>query len=463
MGRYSLLLKGGTVVTADETKVTDIGVYKGMVVALGDLDPADAKEVIDVTGKYVMPGAIDVHTHLDMPSGNYTTSDNFFTGTKAAAFGGTTTIIDFAIQEHGKSLKEAVDVWTRKANNRAVIDYGFHIIIKDIHDGIIEEMRELAEMGFPSFKLFMTYDSLRVSDDVILKVFEVAKEVGAIVLLHAENHEIIKYLVEKHVQEGKVEPRYHALSKPDYTEVEAVVRASNLARAVDAPVYLVHVSSPESIKYINELRNTGTTIFAETCPQYLLLDDSMYDEQKHLGAKYIMSPPLRSKERLHEMWAAISNGSFQVLATDHCPFPLKKKIEQAKKDFSQVPNGMPGIQLRLMLAYTYGVLSGRLTMQDLVRICSTNPARIFGLYPNKGTIKISSDADLIVFDPTIKGKINMELIRENIDYTPYEGMGFQGLPTYVFSRGKTIIDNLKFVGKKGTGVLIKRKKFSLGE
>ena len=458
MKAYDMVIKNGIIVTATDVYKADIGVKNEKIVEIAkEIDSNNAANVIDATDKYVFPGAIDVHTHLDMPFGGTVSSDNFETGTVAAAYGGTTTIIDFAIQSKGESLKKALEIWHNKAQGKAFIDYGFHIAITDMNDEILDEMKELIKEGYPSFKLFMTYEGLRVNDDVLLKALLLAKEEGGLICVHAENFYIIDYLVKKFVREGKTHPKFHALSRPTIAEWEAVSRAIKVAQFANAPLYIVHLSCMEALKEVTYARNRGLPIMAETCPQYLLLSEERYEEEGFNGAKYVMSPPLRSSEHLQALWEGLKCGQLQVVSTDHCPFFLKGQKDLGKDSFDKIPNGAPGIELRLALLFSYGVMTKRITLQQFVEIISTNPAKIFGLYPQKGTVTIGSDADLVIFDPSIEKRVTKELLHENDDYTPYEGFKITGLPVTTIVRGKVVIKDGKLVGQKGYGKFLKRK------
>lgn len=456
MRKFDSIVKNGTIITAADTFKGDIGIKDEKIIQIGlNLEDKDAK-IIDAKGKYVMPGGIDPHTHMDMPFGGTHVSDDFNTGTVAAACGGTTTIVDFSIQSKGKTLKETTEIWRKKADGKAVIDYGLHLNITDVNDDILEEIPVMIKEGYPSFKLFMTYDGMRVTDYVLMKALKKVDENGGLVSVHAENYHAIRYFTEKLKAEGKVEPKYHALSRPDIVEGEAVGRAIKLARLCETPLYIVHTSCEESASEIKRAREDGYPIMGETCPQYLILSSDNYEEPGFEGAKYVMSPPLRNKSNWPYMWKVLAQNDIQLVATDHCPFFLKQK-ELGKEFFWKIPNGAPGVELRMALMYTYGVGRNNFDLQRFVQITSTNAAKIFGMYPKKGTIAVGSDADIVIFNPDIEKTVTKEMLHENVDYTPYEGMKLKGYPEVTISRGKVIVENGKFIGEKGYGKFIKRK------
>lgn len=457
MKMYDMIIKNGTIVTASDVFKADVAVKNGVIAALGHNLKDDGADIIDAAGKYVFPGGIDVHTHLEMPFGGTVSSDDFTTGTVAAACGGTTTIIDFAVQAKGQSLEQTAETWHKKADGKAVIDYGFHIAITDMNEDILDEMPKAIKNGYSSFKLFMTYDGLRVNDDVLLKALIMAKENGGLICVHAENYYIIDYLVKKFLKEGKIEPKYHALSRPTVAEAEAVSRAIKIASLADAPLYIVHLSCKESLIELARARAQGLPVMAETCPQYLLLCEERYEEPDFMGAKYVMSPPLRSKDNLEPLWDGLARGDIQVVSTDHCPFFLKGQKELGRESFNKIPNGAPGIEARMALLYTNGVGAGKLSLQRFVEVTATNPAKIFGLYPSKGTIAVGSDADMVLFDPNVKKRIEKSELHENVDYTPYEGFEVTGYPVMTILRGKVIVEKNHFVGQKGAGKFIRRQ------
>ena len=457
MADFDLLIKGGTIVTAGDIFAGDIAVKDGKVVLIGQELDQSAISVIDAKGKYLLPGAIDVHTHLEMPFGGTVSSDDFTTGTIAAACGGTTTVVDFAIQGKGQTLAETAQTWHQKAANKAVIDYGFHIAVTDMTEDILSEMPQMIADGYPTYKLFMTYDGLRVNDDVLMKALILTKEHGGLVSVHAENYYIIDYLVKKYLAEGKGEPKYHALSRPPLAEGEATGRTVKLAKLVEAPLYIVHLSCQEALAEVAAAREEGFPIMAETCPQYLLLSYDNYEEEGFEGAKYVMSPPLRPKENQEPLWKALAKNQLQVTATDHCPFNFSGQKDMGRDFFGKIPNGVPGIELRLALLHHFGVNNGKFSLQKLVEITSTNPAKIFGMYPDKGTIAVGSDADIVIFDPTAQVTVSSDLLHENVDYTPYEGTKLTGYPAGTIAKGKVIVENGKFIGKIGDGKFLKRR------
>lgn len=456
MTKYDFIIKNGTIVTASDTFKADIAIKNEKIVEIGEnIQETEGNRTYDANGMYLIPGGIDAHTHLDMPFGGTFSSDDFYTGTKAAAIGGTTSIVDFAVQPQGKTLHETIDIWRDKADKKAVIDYGIHIGVTQLNKNVKEEIPQVISEGYSSFKVFMVYDNMRVDDFALIEVLKTASESGGLIGVHAENYYAIKYLVEKLISEEKIEPRYHAISRPYVCEEEATNRAIKMAQISNSPLHVVHVSCEESAKAIKEAREKGLPVMGETCPQYLMLDDSRYDEPEFNGSKYVMSPPLRNKKNNEVLWKMINDGVLQTIATDHCPFFMKQK-EMGKDDFTKIPNGAPGIELRMPLMYSEGVEKGRISLNKYVEITSTNSAKIFGMYPKKGTIAVGSDADIVVLDPNKKVKVTKDILHENVDYTPYEGFEIKGYPVATFSRGDLIAENGNFVGEEGRGEFIKR-------
>src|ERR1700694_5393897 len=459
---FDTIITGGTVVTAADTGQADVAVEGGRVVALGSSLPRDnAKHLIDAAGKYVFPGGIDVHTHLDMPFGGTTSADDCETGTRAPAFGGTTTLIDFAIQYKGQSLRTAFDTWMQKASSRAVSDYGFHCIITDLPDAQLAEMPQLVREGITSFKLFMAYPGVFMLDDAsIFKAMRASSKAGAMVCMHAENGGAIDVIVKQALAEGKTAPKYHALTRPTTAEAEATSRAIALAEMADAPVYIVHLSCNDALEKVREARDRGLPVYAETCPQYLYLSLENMDAPGFESAKYVFTPPLREKWHQEKLWQGLAKDTLQVVSTDHCPFCFKEQKELGKDDFTKIPNGGPGIEHRLSLIYTGGVHGKRFSPNRFVEIVSTAPAKLFGLYPRKGTIAVGSDADLVIFDANQEETISVKTHHMRVDYSMFEGIHIKGVPRTVLSRGRTVIDSGKFVGRPGSGQFLRRQTYS---
>ena len=453
------LIKNGRIVTAVDDYQADILIEDATISLIGRRLALPADRVIDAADRLVIPGGIDPHTHLDMPFGGTTSADDFQTGTIAAAHGGTTCVIDFATQARGQSLLDALAAWHQKAAGKAVIDYSFHMIITDLTGkDSYSEMRQLMKHeGVLSFKLFMAYPNALLSDDAtIFKAMTVAGEEGGLVAMHAENGIVINEIVAKALAEGKTAPRYHALTRPTLAEAEAVHRSICLAKMAGAPVYIVHLSSADALKKVQEARGTGIPVFAETCPQYLFLDLSMYDEPGFAGAKYVMTPPLREKWNQEELWNGLRLNDINLVATDHCPFRFKDQKQMGINDFTKIPNGAPGIEDRMSLIYNGGVKEGRITLNRFVEITSTAAAKIYGLFPKKGTIAVGSDADIVIFNPEKKMTISAKTHHMNVDYNCYEGREVTGVTETVLSRGKVIIEDGKYVGKPGDGNFLKR-------
>jgi dihydropyrimidinase len=451
------LIKSGTVVTATDQYKGDVLVEDEKVAVIGTSLDVDADRVIDAAAKYVLPGGIDVHTHLDMPFGGTTSADDFETGTRAAAFGGTTSVVDFAIQYRGQTLHHAWETWMKKAEGKAVVDYGFHMIMTDLNDQTEEEMDALVRQGVTSFKLFMAYPGVFMLDDAsIFRALLRTGNNGGTICMHAENGGVIDVLVQRALAEGKTAPRYHALTRPARAEAEATHRAIALAEIAGVPVYIVHLSAAEALEMVAEARDRGLPAFAETCPQYLFLSYDNYEEPDFDGAKYVMSPPLREKAAQDRLWRGLAFNDLQAISTDHCPFCMKEQKELGRNDFSRIPNGAPGIETRMSLVYDGGVRAGRISLNRFVELTSTSPAKIFGLFPRKGTIAPGSDADIVVFDPNRTITLSAATLHMNVDYNPYEGRQVTGATDTVLSRGRLVIDSGKFVGRPGGGTFLKR-------
>jgi dihydropyrimidinase len=460
------LIRGGTVVTAVDTYKADVAIIDGRIAAIFDAATAAPNGTFDVTidatGKFVMPGGIDAHTHLDMPFGGTSSSDDFETGTRAAAYGGTTCIVDFAIQTKGDALRKGIDTWHAKAEGKAAIDYAFHMIMTDVNDGTVDEMAQLVSEGVTSFKMFMAYPGVFFVDDgQIFRAMQRAGEIGALICMHAENGIPIDILVKQAIAKGHTAPVYHALTRPQIAEAEGTHRAICLAEMAGAPVYIVHLSAERALKQVVEARDRGLPAYAETCPQYLFLSQDDLARPDFEGAKYVCTPPLRPASMQEDLWRGLRMNDLQVVSTDHCPFCMKGQKELGRDNFSKIPNGMPGIETRMYLLWDGGVREGRISMNRFVEITSTAPAKIFGLYPRKGTIAVGADADLIVWDPELRHTLSDKSLHMRVDYTPYEGRDVVGAPTHVLSHGRVVVEHGVYAGKKGDGRFVKRSTFAL--
>ncbi|MBI3555170.1 MAG: dihydropyrimidinase [Deltaproteobacteria bacterium] len=457
-------IRGGRIVTATEDFTGDILVRDEKIVAMGqDLKAmALGAEEVPAAGLLVFPGGIDAHTHLDLPFMGTSSSDDFQTGTIAAAAGGTTSIIDFAIQSQGKSMKDALNVWHEKAAGKAVIDYAFHMAVTDLNERTMTEIPGIIEGGITSFKCFMAYKgALMVDDGQLFRLMQMVKKLGGIVTLHAENAELIESLVPQFLKEGKTAPVYHELAHTAIGEGEATNRAISLSRAAGHPTYIVHLTCDEALHHVKDsLTRHRHPVFAETCPQYLLLDREYYERPGFEGAKWIMSPPLRTKGDQEVLWAALRDGFIQTIATDHCPFDFHTQKQMGKDNFAKIPNGAPGIENRMNLMYTYGVLQNRISLNRFVQILCTNPAKIFGMYPQKGTLAPGADADIVLFDPNVENTISVKTSKHRCDYSAFEGFKTKGAPVGVLGRGEWLFKDGKAVAPKGWGKFVKRARFS---
>ncbi|CAM3298058.1 dihydropyrimidinase [Paenibacillus lupini] len=452
------IIRNGTIVTAADTYQADVLIDNGIIQQIGLGLSADGAEIVDAAGKYVFPGGVDPHTHLDMPFGGTVTADDFETGTRAAAFGGTTTVIDFCLTDKGKPLSESLQKWHAKADGKAVIDYSFHLMISEINDAVLAELPSIVkDEGITSFKVFMAYKNVFQADDgTLYRTMLSAKELGAMVMVHAENGDVIEFLVEKALAEGNTDPIYHALTRPSAIEGEATARAAALAELTGARLYVVHVTCAEAVKAISEARTRGVDVWGETCPQYLMLDQSYLALPDFEGAKYVWSPPLREKKHQDVLWNALITGQLQTFGSDQCSFNFKGQKDLGLGDFSKIPNGGPVIEDRFSILYSEGVAKGRLTLNQFVDIVATRNAKLFGLFPRKGTIAVGSDADLVIFDPNVERTISAETHHMNVDYNPFEGIQISGVPQSVLSRGEFVIKDQTYVGNAGTGQFLKR-------
>jgi dihydropyrimidinase len=451
------LIRHGTIVTAADLYRGDVLIEDDRISVIGARLDIEADRTIDATDKYVLPGGVDVHTHLDMPFGGTTSADDFESGTVAALHGGTTSIVDFAIQYKGQRLHDAWEAWQKKADGKAAIDYGFHMIVTDLTAEAEREMDALVRQGITSFKLFMAYPGVFMLDDAsIFRALLRTRENGGTICMHAENGGVIDVLVQRALAAGKTAPRYHALTRPARAEGEATHRAIALAEMADVPIYIVHLSAAEALEQVTAARDRGIPAYAETCPQYLFLSDDNYEEPGFAGAKYVMSPPLRPKETQARLWRGLAYGDLQAISTDHCPFCMKEQKVLGRDDFSKIPNGAPGIETRMSLVYDGGVRTGYISINRFVELTATSPAKIFGMFPRKGTIAPGSDADLVVFDPNRTMTLSATTHHMKVDYNPYEGREVTGVPVTVLSRGRVVIDNGTFVGRAGAGRFIER-------
>ncbi|MGH3051699.1 MAG: dihydropyrimidinase [Gaiellaceae bacterium] len=457
----SVLIRGGRIVTAADDYVADVYVEDETVSLIGESLDVQADRIIDASGKYVLPGGVDPHTHLDMPFGGTTTIDDFVSGHTAAAFGGTTCHVDFIIQPKGATFGQALEEWHSKREGKALIDNGFHMAVTDlVEGGTLEELATLPDQGVTSYKLFMAYKgAIMVDDETLFRVMQVAAETGALVMVHAEHGDAIDVLVKQALAEGNTEPKYHALTRPPETEGEATNRAIQLARVAGCKLYVVHVSCKESVDPIAVAREKGWDVWGETCTQYFFVDYTFLERPNFEGAKYVYTPPPRPKENQEVLWAAVRSDVLSVISTDHCAFLWDGQKSLGKDDFSKIPNGGPGLENRLQMIHEFGVRQGRISLNRMVELLSTNPARYFGLHPRKGTIAVGSDADIVIFDPEKKVTISAATQHSKTDYNLYEGTEVTGSPEIVLLRGQVLVEGDQLVAEPGVGQFVRRARF----
>ena len=450
------LIKGGTIVNADATTPADVLVDDARIALIGSSLDVEADRTLDASGKWVIPGAIDVHTHMELPFGGTFAKDTFETGTRAAAFGGTTTIIDFAVQGKGQALREGLDAWMAKAEGKACVDYGFHMIMSDVNDDTLREMDTLVDEGVTDFKLFTAYPGVFYSDDgAIFRAMQQTAKNGGLIMMHAENGMAIDVVAQDTVDAGTTDPIGHGLARKAVFEGEATNRVIRLAEAAGVPVYIVHLSAKEALAEVRAARDRGSMAFAETCPQYLFLSlDDLGNGFE--GAKFVCSPPLRPKDHWDDLWSGLVKDDLQIVSTDHCPFDFHGQKELGRGDFRKVPNGLPGVEDRVDLMHDGGVVGGRITRERWVEIVSTAPAKMFGMYPRKGSISVGADADIVVYDPDKTRTISAKTHHMDVDYSCYEGRQVQGASEVVLSRGSVIVRSGEFTGQKGAGRFVKR-------
>jgi dihydropyrimidinase len=453
-----LVIKNGTIVTATETFQSDIGIKNEQIVKIAsEIESSPGVEVIDAKEQFVFPGAIDVHVHFQLPFSGTISADDFENGTKAAAMGGVTTVIDFAIQQKDHSIMDAVKARQKEAENKVCIDYGLHAAITDWNDATQAEIKQVIEYGIPTFKMFMIYkdEGWMADDGMLFQALEETKKWGGMIGVHAESVFVLDMLIKRYAKEKDKWGAYaHTLSRPDYTESEAVQRAIKWAEVTGGRLYIVHMSAGESAQYVHDAKERGVSVYAETCPQYLLLDDSVFKGEN--GHLYATCPQIKKKNDSERLWQALIDGDIQVIATDTCTFDTKQKA-MWKGDFRKIPFGLPGVETMLPLMFTEGVGKKRFSANHLIGLASTNPAKLFGMFPKKGTIAQGSDADLVVFDPTKKVTLQADKLQTNCDWSPFEGWHLTGYPTTTISRGKVIVKDGTFVGQPGQGRFIKRQ------
>jgi dihydropyrimidinase len=464
--RYDIIIRGGTIATAADTFRCDVGIADGKIATLGE-NLGDAREIVDARDRLVLPGGIDSHVHLSQPSGpGIVMADDFASGTRAAAFGGNTMVLPFAMQQKGESLREVVKAYHAKADGRCYVDVSFHLIIADASERVLgQELPALVDDGYTSFKVFMTYEGLALSDLEMLNVMSVARETGALVMVHAENYDAIRFLTDRLERAGKTAPQFHATSRPIPVEREATHRAISLAELIDVPVMIVHVSNREAMEEIRRAQQKGLKVYGETCPQYLVLTEKDLEGLNMEGTKYVCSPPPRDKASQQACWEGLQQGVFSLFSSDHCPFRYDdaqgKLTPRGRTSFRWVPNGIPGVETRLPILFSEGVGKGRITLNEFVALTATNHAKTYGLYPKKGTIAVGSDADIVIWDPKRELTIAQSLMHGGTDYTPYEGIRVTGWPVSTMVRGRFVVRDGELVGQQGAGTYVPRAKSPL--
>jgi dihydropyrimidinase len=457
----SVLIKGGRIVTAGDDYTGDVYVEGERISLIGETLDVSADQVIDAAGKYVLPGCIDPHTHLDMPFGGTVTIDDVESGQTAAAFGGTTCHVDFVIQPQGSTFADALAEWRTKADGKQIIDMGYHMAVTDLKEGgSVEELATLPDQGVTSYKLFMAYKgAIMVDDETLFRTMEVAARTGALVMVHAENGDAIDVLVKNALADGHTEPHWHALTRPPETEGEATNRAIQLARVAGCPLYVVHVSCEEAVRPIQRAREAGWDVWGETCTQYFFIDYSFLERPNFEGAKYVYTPPPREQRNQDVLWNAVRTDVLSAISTDHCAFTWSEQKAMGKDDFSKIPNGGPGIENRLQMIHSFGVREGRITLNRMVELLATSPAKLFGLYPRKGTIAVGSDADIVVFDPEKQVTISAATQKSKTDYNLFEGTEVTGSPEVVLVRGTVVVENDELKVEPGFGQYVARARF----
>ena len=457
MKKFDLIIKGGKVVTPTGVSIADIGIKDEKIACIADsLD--DATEIYDAKGKLVIPGGIDVHTHIDAPINGSHTLDDWYQGTVSAAWGGVTSVVDYPLQEKGLTLRGIVEKWSQKAAGTAVIDYSFSPVITDRSEETYRVIPELIEEGFPTFKVYMAYWH-RVRDEETIRLLDVISSHGGLLSVHCENDFAIDYLTKKLLDEGKIEPKYHPVSRPPVCEENAVQTVIDLANMVDANIFIVHMSCKGALERARKAKAEKNNVFIETCPHFLLLDDSVYDQPLEEACKFVVTPPMRKAEDREALWQGIISGDVSLVSSDHCAFPYDEKIKLGQTSFATIPHGAPGVEARIPVVFSEGVSKGRISLEKFVEIVSANPAKIAGIYPQKGAIAIGSDADITIIDPEMEVTLSQKQMHSNCDFSPYDGVKVKGYPVSAISRGKFVIKDSTFVGERGHGKLMHRGHF----
>ncbi len=460
----STLFKGGTIVTATETVQADVLVEGERIAAIGPGLASEGQTTVDARGRYLLPGGIDNHTHLDMPFGGTVSSDDFHTGHVAAAFGGTTSHVDFVIQPRGASLRQALDLWHAKARGKACIDYGFHMAITDLTPAVLQEIPRLPDWGVTSVKLFMAYKgALQVDDATLFTVLKATGPAGILLMVHAENGDAIDVLIKDAVAAGDLAPKFHALTRPPELEGEATGRAIALAAVAGSPLFIVHLTCDLALQQVRAARARGVKVWAETCVQYFFFTADDLARPGFDGAKFVCSPPFRTVDDQEALWGGVRDGSLAVVSTDHCPFNFEGQKTLGRDNFAKIPNGIPAIEDRMMVLHHAGVRGNRISLNRYVELTATNPARLFGLYPRKGSITVGADADIVLFDPTVERTLSARTHHMRVDYNLFEGMIVRGAPVAVWIRGGQVIDGKRFVGDHGSGQFLHRARFAPAE